>query len=147
MLYLPRVFVVIVVGLLFACSRGGGETDKHTSVARSPLPSLASEQLGRGPCADDPRIGRVGFAGTPPVLLKRVEPSTGRIRTGVHGVVILEIINDPQGVPCSDEVLRSLRPDADEAAVNAVKQWRFTPAKLNGDAWPVAANVTIALEK
>lgn len=147
MLHLPRVFVVIVVGLFFACSPGRGKIDEHASAVQSPLPSLSSKQLGRGRCADDPRIGRVGFPGTPPVLVKRVEPSTERIGPDVHGVVILEIIIDPQGVPCSVAVLRSLRRDADEAAVNAVKQWRFTPAKLNGEGWPVAYNVTIELEK
>lgn len=148
MLNLPRAFVVLVVGLLFACSPGRGKSDQHAGALHSPpRPLASSEQFERSPCADDPRIGRVGFSGTPPVLLKRVEPSRERIAPGVRGIVILEIIIDPQGVPCSVAVLRSLRSDADEAAVNAVKQWRFIPAKLNGEGWPVAYNVTVAVEQ
>ena len=147
MITLPRhVGVLVAVTLLLACS-AESDRSRPSSVrgpGRGPIPS---KEFGRGPCADDPRIGRVGFPGTPPVLVKRVEPITEQIAPGVRGVVIIEIIIGPDGVPCSVAVLRSLRRDADEAAVNALKQWRFIPAKLNGQGWPVVYNVTVAIER
>jgi TonB family protein len=75
--------------------------------------------------------------------VKRVEPSVERLSPPVQGLVILEVIIDADGQPCSVTVLRSMRGDPDEAAANAVKQWRFIPAKLNGKSWPVAYNVTV----
>jgi protein TonB len=58
------------------------------------------------------------------------------------GVVILETVIDVRGSVESVRVLRSV-PLLDEAAVAAVKQWRFTPALLNGEPVPVVMTVTV----
>jgi len=60
----------------------------------------------------------------------------------VQGVVILEAVLDVQGRVQSVRVLRSI-PLLDQAAVEAVQQWRFTPALLNGVAVPVVMTVTV----
>jgi protein TonB len=60
----------------------------------------------------------------------------------VQGVVILEAVLDAQGRVASVHVLRSI-PLLDQAAVDAVQQWRFTPARLNGEAVPVVMTVTV----
>jgi periplasmic protein TonB len=60
----------------------------------------------------------------------------------VQGVVILEAVLDVQGRVQSVRVLRSI-PLLDQAAVEAVQQWRFTPALLNGEAVPVVMTVTV----
>jgi protein TonB len=60
----------------------------------------------------------------------------------VQGVVILEAVLDAQGRVESVRVLRSI-PQLDRAAVDAVQQWRFTPALLNGQAVPVVMTVTV----
>jgi len=59
-----------------------------------------------------------------------------------EGVVILETIIDARGVVESVHVLRGY-PMLDQAAVEAVRQWRFTPALLNGQPVPVVMTVTI----
>lgn len=59
-----------------------------------------------------------------------------------EGVVILETVIDANGGVESVRVLRSV-PLLDQAAVDAVKQWRFTPAMLNGQAVPVVMTVTV----
>ena len=58
------------------------------------------------------------------------------------GIVILETVIDANGGVESVRVLRSV-PLLDQAAVDAVKQWRFTPAMLNGQAVPVVMTVTV----
>jgi protein TonB len=60
----------------------------------------------------------------------------------IEGVVILEAVLDDQGRVESVRVLRSI-PLLDQAAVDAVRQWRFTPALLNGQAVPVVMTVTV----
>jgi protein TonB len=60
----------------------------------------------------------------------------------VQGVVILEAVLNAQGGVESVRVLRSI-PWLDQAAVDAVQQWRFTPALLNGQPVPVVMTVTV----
>jgi protein TonB len=57
-----------------------------------------------------------------------------------EGIVILEAILDARGSVESVRVLRS-DPLLEQAAVDAVKQWKYTPALLNGVAVPVVATV------
>ncbi len=60
----------------------------------------------------------------------------------IQGMVILEAVLDAQGQVESVRVLRSI-PQLDRAAIDAVQQWRFTPALLNGQAVPVIMTVTV----
>jgi protein TonB len=63
-------------------------------------------------------------------------------RARVEGVVILEAVIDAQGRVEAVRVLRSIAL-LDQAAVDAVKQWRFTPALLNAEPVPVVMTVTV----
>ena len=60
----------------------------------------------------------------------------------VQGVVILEAVIDAGGSVESVKVLRSI-PLLDQAAVDAARQWRYTPALLNGEPVPVVMTVTV----
>jgi periplasmic protein TonB len=79
-----------------------------------------------------------------PVKIVNVEPVYPAIAqtARVQGVVILEAIIDERGAVKSVSVLRSI-PLLDRAAEDAVRQWRFTPARLNGESVPVVMTVTI----
>jgi len=61
----------------------------------------------------------------------------------VEGVVILDVIIDDAGNVTSTRVLKSVAL-LDQAAVDAVRQWKFTPARLNGEAIPIVMTVTVA---
>jgi TonB family protein len=61
---------------------------------------------------------------------------------GISGVVILEATIDPEGIPVGLKILRSI-PDLDQAAINAVRQWRYQPTLLNGV--PVAVLMTVTV--
>ena len=58
------------------------------------------------------------------------------------GVVILECTISPQGKVTDVKVLRGI-PLLDQAAVDAVKQWVYTPTLLNGVPVPVIMTVTV----
>ena len=45
-----------------------------------------------------------------------------------QGTVILWLVINPDGLPRDIRISRSLSPEFDEAAVDAVKRWRFSPA-------------------
>jgi len=81
----------------------------------------------------------------PPVLLRRVEPVYPRIAilAKIQGTVVLEGIIGTSG---RVESLRSLVsiPTLDPAALQAVEQWLYTPAVLDGK--PVKVYLTIRVE-
>jgi protein TonB len=60
----------------------------------------------------------------------------------MEGTVVLEAIIDATGVVQDVKVLKSV-PLLDRAAVEAVRQWRYTPTRLNGVAIPVIMSVTV----
>ena len=61
----------------------------------------------------------------------------------VQGVVILEAMIDPEGNVADAKVLRG-QPLLNDAAVEAVRQWRYTPTLLNGVPVPVIMTVTVS---
>ena len=60
----------------------------------------------------------------------------------VQGVVIIEARIEADGTVGRARVLRSI-PMLDEAAVDAVRQWEFTPTLVNGQPAPVIMTVTV----
>jgi protein TonB len=60
----------------------------------------------------------------------------------VQGVVIVEAIIDREGRVGYVRILRSI-PLLDQAALDAVKQWEFTPTHLNGSPVPVIMTATV----
>lgn len=88
---------------------------------------------------------RVGGDVKAPVVSTRVEPVyTEEARQArVSGIVILEVVIDRTGIVKDIRVLKSLPFGLSEAASDAVKQWTFKPATLNGEAVDVIFNLTI----
>ena len=64
------------------------------------------------------------------------------MRARVAGMVILEAVIDAEGRVVNVKVLRSV-PMLDQAAIDAVRQWEFTPTRLNGVPVPVVMTVTV----
>lgn len=63
-------------------------------------------------------------------------------RASVEGVVIIEAVIAVDGSVRDARVLRSVAL-LDRAALDAVKQWRYAPTRLNGVAVPVIVTVTV----
>jgi protein TonB len=87
---------------------------------------------------------RVGGAIRAPQKIRDVAPRYPVIaqQSKVQGLVILEAVISEEGAVESLRVLRS-QPLLDAAAVEAVRQWRFTPTMLNGQPVPVVMTVTV----
>jgi TonB family protein len=87
---------------------------------------------------------RVGGNIRPPTKVKDVRPvyPPEAQSDRVQGVVILEAVIGPDGRVDRLAVLRSI-PQLDQAAIEAVKEWEFTPTLLNGTPVPVIMTVTV----
>ena len=87
---------------------------------------------------------RVGGNIKPPTKIKNVAPVYPPIAQSarVQGVVIIEATIGPDGRVKDARVLRSI-PLLDQAALDAVRQWEFTPTLLNGVPVPVIMTVTV----
>jgi TonB family protein len=87
---------------------------------------------------------RIGGAIQPPIKIKHVAPVYPDIAISarVQGIVIVEATIGTDG---SVTDARVLRPVAllDQAAVDAVLQWKFTPTLLNGEPVPVIMTMTV----
>jgi protein TonB len=66
---------------------------------------------------------------------------TPRAGPSYQGSVLLWLVVAPNGRPRNIRVQRSLGMGLDEKAIEAVSQWRFQPATLNGQL-PVAVQMT-----
>ena len=79
-----------------------------------------------------------------PRRTKTVSPSYPQeaLAQGVRGIVILEILIDPQGKVKSAEVIRSI-PLLDEAALSAVRNWEYEVTKVDGT--PVSVRLTVPI--
>jgi periplasmic protein TonB len=91
-----------------------------------------------------PQAVRVGGQIKEPKKLKNVNPAYPDIakQARVQGVVILECTISPQGKVTDVKVLRGI-PLLDSAAIEAVKQWVYSPTLLNGVPVPVIMTVTV----
>src|SRR5262249_30223896 len=86
----------------------------------------------------------VGGKIKPPMKVKDVAPVYPAIAKSarVSGVVIVEATVGEDGKVIDTKVLKSV-PLLDDAAVDAVKQWEYTPTLLNGKAIPIVTTVTV----
>ena len=87
---------------------------------------------------------RVGGNIKEPTKVKNVAPIYPDIakQARVQGIVILECTISPQGRVTDVKILRGI-PLLDQAGVDAVKQWQYTPTLLNGVPVPVIMTVTV----
>lgn len=91
-----------------------------------------------------PEPVRVGGDVSAPVKTRNVDPRYPPVAQAarVAGVVILEAVIGPDGRVTDVKILRSV-PLLDDAAVEAVRQWEYTPTMLNGVPVPVIMTVTV----
>lgn len=87
---------------------------------------------------------KVSAADERPKLIKEIKPVYPEIarQSMVQGVVVIQAFIDEEGQVYVAKVIKSV-PLLDQAAIDAVRQWKYSPAKLNGKPVRVQADITI----
>lgn len=112
---------------------------ESTTSGEQPIPSTMDAPL--SPVTAPVRVG-----GTirPPTKIKDVKPVYPSIAESarLQGTVIVEATIGPDGTVSDARVIRSI-PMLDEAALDAVRQWAFTPTLSNGVPVPVIMTMAV----
>lgn len=91
-------------------------------------------------------VHRVGSGVSPPRPVSSPEPefSEEARHTGHQGVVTLSVVVDAAGKPNDLQIITPLGLGLDEKAVEAVRQWKFSPAMREKQ--PVAVKIAIEID-
>ena len=87
-------------------------------------------------------VYRIGDSLKPPSRADVPQYPPDAQAAGIRGVVVAEVTIDPSGNVAAARIVESI-PLLDEAALQAVRNWRFAPTIVNGEAVPVKMNVTV----
>jgi len=81
----------------------------------------------------------------PPKLIRSVAPvyPAGAKKRGIIGSVSIGVVIDESGAIADAKILESSNTELNEAAIAAVRQWRFTGAKKDGK--PIRVYYTIPI--
>lgn len=116
---------------------GFAETPAPPAPAPVPIREAAAVEQPKQPI-------RVGGDIRPPHPVHRVEPvyPTLAKQARVQGDVVISAVIDAQGSIVELKVV-SGPPLLYQAALNAVRQWKFEPTYLDGEPWPVSHDITV----
>ena len=118
----------------------GIESPTTTKTTAAPAPTLDSSP----PSAPRPQPIRVNGGVQQANLISVVQPvyPPEAKRARILGVVVLEAVIDKDGTVDNLKVITG-HPLLIQAAIDAVKQWRYKPTLLNGELVPVVTTVTL----
>lgn len=117
------------------------ELGREIAALRGPLPVKSSISASGVPASAPVRVGGEVKV---PMKLRDVRPMypIDAQQARVQGIVIVEATIDTEGNVADASVLRG-QPLLNEAALEAVRQWRYQPTLLNGVPVPVIMTVTV----
>jgi len=132
---------------LAAAAKAAGEKAAADAVAaKEKAAAIAAKEKADAEAREQAKAAavRVGGKIRPPKKTKDVQPvyPASAKSARIAGVVIVEATIGTDGTVVDAKVLRSV-PMLDQAALDAVRQWEYTPTLLNGKAVPVVITVTI----
>jgi len=99
---------------------------------------LCFSVIGFNSHAQDKQPGPIG--GIEAILKNVIYPQSAK-EANIQGKVLIKAIIDEKGNVAETEVINSIQKDCDQAAVDAIKKTKFTPATKDGK--PVKAEVVI----
>jgi TonB family protein len=115
----------------------------NVRVALQPAGGSATVTIHAGGQATATQTNRpTGGRAIPASVISRVDPGypAAAMQQGIEAVVMVETRVDADGNVSELRIIKG-HPMFDEAAMNAVRQWRFRPAQLNGQ--PRQGSVTV----
>lgn len=132
---------------LAAEAKAAGERaamDAADAKARADTIAAAAKQRAERRATAKASAVRVGGSVKPPVKIKDVQPSYPSIARDarVSGAVVIEATIDTDGDVADAKVVKSV-PLLDQAALDAVEQWKYQPSTRNGSPVPVVMTVTV----
>ena len=132
---LAFVALIVVLGMPLTSSAQADAVNQ--SALGCPVGGIANDHPGLS-------LVRVGGAIGPPAKVFNATPiyPDDAKTVGVQGVVIIEALIGTDGTVQDACVLRSI-PLLDQAAIDAVTQWRFEPTHLNGQPQAIVLTVTV----
>ena len=132
--------------LAAAAKAAGDKASADAVAAKAEADAIAAKEKAEAEAREQEKAAavRVGGKIRPPTKVKDVKPVYPEAAKSakVAGVVIVEATIGANGKVIDAKVLRSV-PMLDQAALDAVRQWEFTPTLLNGKPVPVVMTVTI----
>lgn len=107
--------------------------EPKTLVSPAPMPKSSGD------------VYRVGGGVSAPHVTYSPDPSYPELtrQAMYQGTTVLWLVVDRDGLPQDIRIARPLGMGLDEAAINAVRTWRFDPAKKDGNAVRVMINVQV----
>jgi TonB family protein len=118
------------------------------ATANTPVSPAGTESITPAPsAAQDPvRISEREEVQEPEVIHKvdPAYPDEAR-RAGLQGEVVVEVIIDEEGLVEEAKVVAAVEdaPVLGKAAVDAIRQWKFTPAEIDGAAVKVISTISV----
>lgn len=147
--YDPPAKGPIAFSVSFSFKPGAEATSSQSTTVTPPLTAAAGvASLSNTPCAAGApgaaQPVRVGGQIKAPIQIRKVQPiyPAEAQAAKVQGIVILEATIGSDGRVTDAKVLRSV-PLLDQAAVDAVRQWEYTPTLMNCMPVPVIMTVTV----
>ena len=120
--------------------------NEPTSVVGGTVTDGVDRVVGEAPPAPPARQDAVRPGGSirQPQQIRKVDPIYPQmaILARIQGMVIIEATIGADGRVINARVLRSVS-QLDQAALDAVRQWEYTPTLLNGEPVPVIMTVTV----
>ena len=91
---------------------------------------------------------RPGGGVSTPVNLVRIEPAYPELakKIGAHGLVVIECVIARDGSVRDPKVVRGAHPLLDKAALEAVRQWKFSPGRMGERPVDVLFTLTVSFE-
>jgi len=140
-----RRFVTVAVAAVAASYLSGGPLMTQAALGKTQNSPTCSPKPSRVRSPDSRPHLYVGpdkiVTPTRIVYVKPEYPESARTAKA-QGIVVLEAQIELDGRVCNPRVLRSI-PLLDQPAIDAVKQWRFTHATMNGVAVAVVTTMTV----
>jgi periplasmic protein TonB len=120
----------------------GGVLGASLVEAKLPIAPVAPAAAASAETPKEPL--RVGGSVKPPRILSQAAPVYPLLarRAMLQGVVVISAVIDTHG-DVVEMKLVSGHPMLFQAAMNALRAWKFEPTYLNGELWPVSWDITI----
>jgi TonB family protein len=115
---------------------------RATAFARQTQQQAPAPAAGNPGERDENGVYRVGGPIAPPSRLDVAKYPPEAVAAGIQGNVLAEIVVNEAGLVTDAKIVRSI-PLLDDAALQAVQNWRFEPAMVDGHSVPVRMVVTV----